>query len=163
MKYLNEGGFHSNPLMRLTLGLTFVLLLAFWGSSFAMYFDRMGLTPASVVSYYLGSEAEFRPALSFSAMVETAHMHMPMMGMVLLFLTHLLIFIPMPRPRKIMLISATFASAMTEEAGGWLVRFVDPVFAWFKIAGFIGLQLTMAFLIVALAAFLWRSARSQRV
>jgi hypothetical protein len=123
-----------------------------------MYFTRMDLTPASVVLYYNGSEEEFRPARTAGSMLETTHMHLPMMGMVLLFLTHLLIFVPLGRRPKSALIIATFAGAVADESGGWLVRFVDPGFAPLKVLGFLMLQLTLGVVLVALLVFLLRAA-----
>ena len=161
MKYMQEGGFQNNPLMRLSLGLTLVLLVGFWATSFAIYFTRMGLDPQSVVTYYNGSEEEFRPPRSTASMLETAHVHLPMMGMVLLFLTHLVIFLPLSRGAKIGFIVATFVSALLEEGAGWLVRFVSPSFASLKIAGFLGLQTSIGFLIGALGLFLVQAARRQ--
>jgi len=158
---MQEGGFQNNPLMRLTLSLTLLLLLGFWATNLAMYFSRMGLTSQSVVTYYNGSEADFRPPRSMQSMLETTHAHLPMMGLVLLFLTHLVIFVPMPRPAKAAFIVTTFGSALLEEAGGWLVRFVSPRLAPLKIVGFLGLQTCLAVLIAALALFLLRSARAQ--
>jgi len=35
---MQEGGFQNNPLMRLTLSLTLLLLLGFWATNLAMYF-----------------------------------------------------------------------------------------------------------------------------
>jgi hypothetical protein len=163
MKYMQEGGFQNNPLMRLTLALTFVLLVAFWATNFGMYFSRMGLDPHSVVSYYNGSEQDFRPARSAATMLETTHTHLPMMGMILLFLTHLLIFVPMPRGAKVAFIGTAFGSAVLEEGAGWLVRFVSPAFAPFKVAGFLGLQVCLLYLIAALAVFLLRAARRQAI
>jgi hypothetical protein len=156
-----EGGFQNHPLMRLTLGLTLALLLAFWASNLGMYFSRMDLHPSSVVSYYNGNEEEFQPPRSTASMMETTHMHLPMMAMVLLVLTHLVIFVPMPRGVKVAFIVATFTSAVFEESAGWLVRFVSPAFAPLKIVGFVGLQALMAWLIGVLALFLFRSARRQ--
>ena len=60
MKYLQDGSHSRQPLMRLSLALTLVLLLGFWATNFAMYFSRMGLDAASVAAYYNGSEADFR-------------------------------------------------------------------------------------------------------
>jgi hypothetical protein len=158
MKYMEKGGFQSQPLMRLTLGLTLVFLVGFWVTNFAVYFSRMGLRPASVVSYYNGSEEDFRPPRSTASMLETSHVHLPMMGMVLLFLTHLTIFVPLPRPAKTGLIVSTFVSALLEEGAGWLVRFVSPDFAVLKVVGFIGLQSAILFLLGSLAVFLWVAA-----
>ncbi len=161
MRYMQDGGFQNNPLMRLTLALTLILLVAFWATNLGMYFSRMDLRPGSVVTYYNGSEADFQPPRSAASMIETTHMHLPMMGMVLLFLTHLLIFVPMSRPAKVGFIATAFVSAALEEGSGWLVRFVSPAFAPLKIAGFVGLQASLAFLIGVLALFLVRAARRQ--
>jgi hypothetical protein len=159
MKYMEKGGFQNHPLMRLTLGLTLGLLLAFWVTNFAIYFSRMGLRPGSVVAYYRGSEEDFRPPRSAESMLETTHMHLPMMAMVLLLLTHLTIFVPLPRGAKTALIATTFLSAVFEEGGGWLVRFVSPVFAVLKVAGFLGLQSAIFFLLAALGVFLAKAPR----
>lgn len=160
---MQEGGFQNHPLMRLTLALTLGLLLAFWATNMGMYFSRMSLRPASVVAYYNGSEEDFRPPRSAESMLETTHMHLPMMGLVLLLLTHLAIFVPMPRGAKAAFIATTFVSAALEEGSGWLVRFVSPAFAPLKVIGFVGLQTAMAFLMGALAVFLVRAARRQAV
>jgi hypothetical protein len=159
---MEKGGFQNQPLMRLTLGLTLGFLFAFWLTNFAMYFSRMSLAPESVVSYYLGSEADFRPPRSGESMLETTHMHLPMMGMVLLFLTHLAIFVPLSRRVRTTVIVGAFASALCEESAGWLVRFVSPAFAPLKVAGFVGLQAAILLLLGALAAFLVRAARESK-
>ncbi len=161
MKYLQEGGFQNHPLMRTTVGLTLALLLGFWVTNFAMYFSRMGLAPSSVVAYYNGSEEDFRPPRSAGSMLETTHAHLPMMGMVLLFLTHLAIFAPIPRGAKIGFIATAFSSALLDEGAGWLVRFVSPAFAPLKVVGFLGLQGAIAFLLLILALFLVGAARQQ--
>jgi len=161
MRYMQEGGFQANPLMRLTIGLTLALLVGFWLTNFGMYFSRMSLRPVTVVAYYDGSEADFQPPRSFASMLETTHMHLPMMGLVLLFLTHLLIFVPLKRRAKIAVIVGTFVSALCEEGAGWLVRFVSPGFAFLKPLGFVGLQAGILFVIGALAVFLVRARRHQ--
>lgn len=162
MRYMAKGGFQNHPLMRLTLGLTLLLLVGFWATNAGLYFSKMSLSPASVVSYYCGSEADFTPARSYGSMLEVTHSHLAMMAMVLLFLTHLVIFVPAPRGAKVAFIVVTFLSALTGEAAGWLVRFVSPGFAILKVVGFVSLQLTMASLILALAVYLFRAARSDQ-
>jgi uncharacterized membrane protein SpoIIM required for sporulation len=159
LKYLQDGSHHSQPLMRLSLALTCLLLLGFWVTTFAMYFSRMSLDPASVIAYYNGLEAEFRPPRSAAAMMETTHMHLPMMALVLLLLTHLLVFVPLARGAKLGLMVGAFAAACLEEAGGWLVRFVSPSLAPLKVAGFVGLQAALGLLIGAVAASLVRGRR----
>jgi len=83
-------------------------------------------------------------------------MHLPMMALLLLVLTHLLIFVPLPRPAKASVIVAAFVSAVAEEGGGFLVRFVSPALAPVKVAGFLGLQVLLAFLMAALGLHLAR-------
>jgi hypothetical protein len=162
VKYFETGGFAGQPLMRLTLGLTLSLLLLFWLSNFAIYFSRMSLSPSSVVSYYQGSEVDFRPPRSAQSMLETTHMHLPMMALVLLVLTHLTIFSPLPRRAKPALIVTTFVSALLEEGGGWLVRFLSPRLALVKVLGFVGLQASILVLLLSLALLLVRARPGRR-
>jgi hypothetical protein len=157
MKYMQNGGFQNHPLMRLTLLLTLLLLLGFWISNFALYFAEMSLAPQSVVNFYRGSEVDYRLPRTYQTMLEVTHMHLPMMAVVLLLLTHLLIFLPLAARFKSRLIITAFCSALGFETAGWLVRFVHPIFAWLKIASFLALQLILAFLIGTLALFLMKT------
>ena len=154
MKYMERGGFQTQELMRWTLGLTCLLLSGFWVTNFALFFSRLGLTAASIAAYYRGSEADFRPPRTAGAMLEVTHGHLPVMAIVLLLLTHLMIFAPWSRRARITMIAVAFFSALFEEGSGWLVRFVDPRFAWLKLASFWTLQGTLAFLLVGLVMFL---------
>jgi len=45
------------------------------------------------------------------------------------------------------LITLPFAAALLDEGSGWLVRFVDPIFAWTKVLGFVSLQASLAALV----------------
>ncbi len=159
MKYMQTGGFQNQPLMRLTLFFTLLLLLGFWLSNFALYFAQMNLTPQSVISFYLGSEDEYRLPRTYQTMLEVTHTHLPMMAVVILLLTHLLIFAQLSSRVKTGVIVTSFISALSFEASGWLVRFTHPAFAWLKIIAFLTLQAMIAFLLGALALFLWRSRR----
>lgn len=158
MKYLQSGGFQHQPLMRLTLYFSLLLLLGLWVTDWAMFLTRMSLTPSSIAAYYLGSEEEFRAPRSAASLLETAHMHFPVMALVLLLLTHLLLFASYSDRAKAAFVSAAFLSALSNEASGWLVRFVHPGFAWLKLLSFLCLQGVLAFLLAALAFFL-RSGR----
>ncbi len=159
MRYMEQGGFQKNPLTRLTLWGTFVFLAALWASNFGMYFSRMGMTPASVVTYYRGSEETFQEARTFGSMVEASHGHFAMMAMVLLVLTHLYVFVPAPRRLKAAFVVGTFAAAFLSEASGWLVRFVHPGFAVLKPVAFLASQAFLGLMLALLAAFLLRAGR----
>lgn len=155
MKYMQEGGFQKHPLMRMTITLTLLFFLGLWISNFLMYFSRMNLSTQSVTDYYLGSEETFRPARSYQSMLEVTHFHLPIMAIVLLLMTHLLIFAPFKNKIKTGFIVVAFSSAATNEAAGWLVRFVNPVFAYLKIGSFLTLQGVLGFLIAGLFWFLY--------
>lgn len=154
MKYMQTGGFQGHPLMRLTLLWTLLFMVGLWGTNAFMYFSRMGLTVPSVQHYYLGSEEDYSQPRSAASMLETTHTHLPIMGVVVLMLTHLMIFAPYSDRFKKWFIGATFASAFGGEGAGWLVRFVHPDLAVLKILCFLVFQACLGFLIVGLAAFL---------
>ncbi|HEV8232532.1 MAG TPA: hypothetical protein VGQ75_09300 [Thermoanaerobaculia bacterium] len=161
MKYLERGGFQTQSLMRLTLGLSIALLSLFWVTNLALFVSRLGFTPASIASYYLGSEADYRPPRTAGAMLEVTHAHLPMMALVILLLTHLLIFAPYAKRTRVLLIVGAFLSAALDEGAGWLVRFVHPGFAIVKLAAFVSLQGILGFLLVGLALFLRGGARAE--
>lgn len=158
MKYLQNGGYQNNPLMRLTLIFAAVFLAGFVVTNFMLYFAKMDLTPSSVVSYYVGSEENFMPARSYLSMLEVTHGHLPMMALVLLLLTHLVLFAPLSSKLKLGLVITPFVAGLTGEASGWLVRFVDPGFAWLKVASFLTLQASLITLLAILGAFLISSS-----
>lgn len=157
MKYLSQGGFQNHPLMRLTLGLALVLLAAFWVSNLAMYFIHMSLDPRSVIAYYRGDEANFLPPRSAQGLLEVTHAHLPMFALVLLLLTHLVIFLPGRFATKVVLILTAFSSALLFEAAGWMTRFWAPGFAWLKVVSFVLLQAALGWLIVGIG---WSLARA---
>ncbi len=156
MKYLSSGGFQTHPLMRLTLGLALLLLAGFWVSNLAIYFVHMSLDPARVVAYYRGDEARFLPPRSAEGLLEVTHAHLPMFALVLLLLTHLVIFLPGRNDTKAALIVTTFTSALLFEAAGWMTRFWAPGWAWLKVISFVLLQAALAWLIAGIA---WGLAR----
>lgn len=161
MQYLQKGGYQKNGLIRLSLAFTSIFLILFVGTNFAMFVSKLGLTPHSVASYYAGSESEFIPARTFGSMLEVAHMHLPMMALVVLMLTHLVIFVPFSKTAKVFIICLAFVSALADEGSGWLVRFVGPEWAILKISAFLCLQAVLIFLIGALGVFLWRARREE--
>lgn len=157
MRYFVTGEQHRKSLIN-TLVLMFLVYIALlWVSNGMMYFHHMDLTPDSVIAYYLGSEEQFTQPRSYQGMLEVSHFHLFSMGMLVLTLTHLMLMTEFPVRLKIWLSSLTYASALADEAGGWLVRFVDPVFAYFKIAAFVLLELSLAALLIIVIAALVRA------
>lgn len=147
MKYMAGGNFKVNPLVRLTLIGTLVFFILFLVTTVVMFFSKMGLSPDAVAAYYRGSEEAFTQPRTFGSMLEVTHGHLPVMAMVALLLTHLFIFVPTGPRRKLTAIVTFFGAALLGEVAGWLVRFVHPGFAWLKIACFLTLVVSMAYLI----------------
>ena len=154
---MNNSGFSQNPMMRLTLLFTMLFLLGFLAVNFLLFFNRMDLTPDSISSYYRGNVEEFRPARTYQSMIEVTHSHLPVMAVVMLVLTHLVIFTPASKGVKYSFIVIAFTSAFLNEGANYMIRFIDPDFAWLKIITFLSLQASIALLIIILITFLIRS------
>ena len=144
-----------NALILMFLG--YIILL--WLTNGLLYFYKMGLTPASVVGYYLGSEQDFSQPKSYQSLLETAHFHLFAIGILVLTLTHLMLMTDLPVQIKIWLSGLTYLSAITNEAAGWLVRFIDPAFAYLKIAAFLLLEISLAALVIVVSGSLIASRR----
>lgn len=147
-----------NTIVLLFLG--YIALL--WISNGLMYFHKMGLSADSVIEYYLGSEEKFTQPKSYQSLLEVSHFHLFSMGILAVTLTHLLLFANLPVTLKVWLTGLTFFSAVADEAAGWLVRFVHPVFAYFKIGAFLALESSLAALIVLVGASLIVQRLEQR-
>ena len=147
MRFFITGEWTRNRLLQTIVALYALYVAGLWLTNALLYFSKMGLTYASVVAYYLGDEATFHPARSYQGMLEVSHFHLFAMGMLLLVLTHLVLFVPLRSHVKAWLIAVPFLSALLDEGASWLVRFVHPGFAYAKIAGFLLLQASLAVLV----------------
>jgi hypothetical protein len=162
LRFVVTGEWNRNQLLRLVLFFFLVFILFFWVTNWILYFSKMSLDPASVVSYYLGDPGnEFgQPARPLSALAETSHFHLFAMGVLVMTLTHLVLFLPVSGRVKASLTLITFLSALLNEGATWLVRFVHPVFAWLKVGSFLVLQMALFGLLVALLVGVMRPGRN---
>jgi hypothetical protein len=160
LRFSVTGEHQRNPLLKAIILLFLGYIALLWVTNGLMYFHKMGLTPSSVVRYYLGSEADFTQPLSYQSLLEVAHFHLFSMGVLVLILTHLMLFAPLAVRLKIWLIGLTFCAAVANEAGGWLVRFVHPGFAYFKIGAFLLLEGALAALLILVGAALAAGKRN---
>lgn len=152
MRFTVTPDWKDNQLLRLILVWFLVFVTLLWGTNALLYFAKMTLNPASVVAYYLGDEASFTQPRSYQGLLEITHFHLFAMGILVLTMTHLLLFVPMRNDRKALVVTIAFASALADEASGWLVRFVSSAFAYLKVAAFVTLEVVLAFMI---GAVLW--------
>ena len=148
MRFVITGEWNRNRLLQTIVVLYVIYVGGLWVTNALLYFNKMGLTYGSVVDYYLGNEALFKQPRSYQGLLEVSHFHLFAMGMLLLVLTHLMLFVPVRDKTKAWLIVLPFAAAILDEGASWLVRFAHPYFAWLKIAGFLLLQGSLAALII---------------
>lgn len=148
MRFVITGEWSRNRLLQTIVALYCIYVAGLWLTNALLYFSKMSLTPSSVVLYYLGNEELYRSPRTYQGLLEVSHFHLFAMGMLLLVLTHLVLFVPLQGRTKAWLIVLPFASALVDEGSGWLVRFASPHFAWLKIAGFLALQSSLAALVI---------------
>jgi hypothetical protein len=148
VRFVVTGEWSRNRLLQTIVVLYALYVAGLWLTNALLYFNKMGLSYVSVVEYYLGSEARFLPPRTYQGLLEVSHFHLFAMGMLLLVLTHLILFVPLSNRWKRWLIAVPFFAALLDEGASWLVRFVHPLFAYSKIAGFLLLQTSLAALVV---------------
>ncbi len=152
MRFVVTGEWSRNRLLQTIVVLYALYVVGLWVTNALLYFSKMGLRPDSVVAYYLGSEEQFLSPRSYQGLLEVSHFHLFAMGMLLLVLTHLMLFVPIRGSLKAWLIAVPFLAGFVDEGAGWLVRFAHPGFAYLKIAGFLLLETSLAVLV---AISLW--------
>jgi hypothetical protein len=157
MRFVVTGEWKQNDLLRLILAAFLIYVFIFWVTNALLYFARMNLSYASVVEFYRGHEERFLQPRSYLVLLEISHAHLFAMGILLLTLTHLVLFVPLATTTKAVLIVTAFGSALLDEAGGWLTRFVHPGFAFAKIAGFLGLEITLGVMLAVVGYALWET------
>jgi hypothetical protein len=143
MRFVVTGEWTRNSLLKLILVFFFFYVVFFWLTSVLLYFHKMGLDYQSVVDYYRGSEEQYTQPRSYQGMLEVAHYHLFAMGILMVTVTHLLLFIPISQKFKALMIVLCFGSALSNEASSWLVRFAHPAFAYLKILSFLTLELSL--------------------
>ncbi len=148
MRFIVTGEWSRNRLLQMIVVLYSVYVALLWVTNLLLYFQKMTLAPSSVVAYYLGNPEQYLSPRSYQGLLEVSHFHLFAMGMLLLVLTHLVLFCPFKTWLKITLITTPFVAALVDEGSGWLVRFVSPDFAILKVAGFLALQASLAALVI---------------
>ncbi len=136
------------------IAFTVLFFVFLWITNLLLYL-QIGFSYDSVVQYYLGSEQDFRPPRSYLGMLEEAHFHFFAMAIILVTLNHLILFTKISNFWKMVLILSSFLSAFGDIAGGWLIRYVSPEFAYLKIASLIVLQVSLAALMIIVIWFLY--------
>lgn len=154
MRFFISPDIKKNTLLKLIIGFTVLFFVFLWITNLLLYL-QIGFSYHSVVEYYLGSEQDFRPPRSYLGMLEEAHFHFFAMAIILVTLNHLILFTKITNFWKLVLILSSFTSALGDIAGGWLILYVSPEFAYLKIASLIVLQASLAALMIIVIWFLY--------
>ena len=147
MRFVITGELNRNRLLQTIVILYSLYVVGLWITNALLFFSKMNLTAVSVIDYYLGNEERFLSPRSYQGLLEVSHFHLFAIGLLLLVLTHLMLFIPVRNHTKAWLIAVPFLAGFLDEGGGWLVRYVSPSFAYLKIGGFLLLQTSLATLV----------------
>jgi hypothetical protein len=161
VRFVVTGEISRNRLLQVIVVLYVLYVAGLWVSNALLYFGKMGLTYGSVVEYYLGNEERFLSPRSYQGLLEVTHFHLFAMGMLLMVLTHLILFVPASNRSKLWLIVVPFLAALLDEGAGWAVRFAHPVFAYAKIAGFLLLQGSLAALCAVALYGIFRGSQAE--
>jgi hypothetical protein len=159
MRFVITGEWARNRPLQIIIVLFVVFIAILWLTNALLFFNKMGLSYTAVTEYYLGSEEKFLQPRSYQGMLEVSHFHFFAMGLLLLTLTHLMLFVPLSPEHKPWFIILPFTSALVDEGSGWLVRFVHPGFAYLKIVGFLSLEVSLA---VLMGLSLWAIFRGSQ-
>ena len=160
MRFVVTGEWTRNRLLKVIVWCFLVYTLILWVSNAGLYFSKMSLAPSSVVDYYLGNEDRYLQPRSLVGLLEVLHFHSFAMGILLLTLTHLLLFVPLSMNTKAIGIAVAFSAGLGGELAGWGVRFVHPAFAYAKVGMFLLLEGVILWLMIAVARALLARAPS---
>lgn len=159
MRFFISPDIKKNTLLRLIIVFTVIFFVFLWLTSLLLYLE-VGFSPQEVAEYYRGSEESFRQPKSYLGMLQEAHFHFFAMAIILVTLNHLLLFTGIGNRWKLILIVASFLSALGDISSGWLIRYVSPAFAYLKIASFIVLLTTLAVLMIIVIWYLYSSQKT---
>ena len=154
MKFFISQDIRRNDLLKLVVLLTTVFFVFLWVTNLLLFL-KVGLSYESVVEYYRGSEESFRPPRSYMGLLEEAHFHFFSMAVLLVTLNHLFLFTGRGNMEKLLVITASYGAAFLDIAGGWLVRYAAAEFAYVKIASFVVLQASLAYLMAVVTFYLF--------
>jgi len=158
MRFVVTGEWRTNQVLRLVIALFLLFTLLFWLTNGLLFFDRMGFSITAITEHFLGKKTAWGAGVprSYKVLLEISHAHLFAMGILVMTMTHLLLFVPASMGLKVQLVIVTFATALLDEGAGWLIRYVHPGFAYLKLIAFIGFQLALGAIIVLLAVALVR-------
>jgi len=158
MRFVVTGEWSKNRFLKTIVWCFLIYTAVLWLSNAGLYFAKMSLDPASVVEYYRGDPERYLQPRSYVGLLETLHFHSFAMGILLMTLTHLMLFVPLSNATKAWGIATAFTAGLAGELSGWAVRYMHPGFAVAKVFFFLLLEGTLLYLMVVVARALLASS-----
>ncbi len=100
------------------------------------YWDKTGMTPAGVMSFYRGNESQTLAAgqamtfeKTFRELLDATHPHLFGQGVLLFILSHIVALTRLGQRAKITIYLVSFGAMLLDAAVPWLIRYVAPELA----------------------------------
>ena len=155
MRFFISSELKRNDFLKIIIIFTTLFFLFLWITNILLY-AQIGFSYEGIVGYYLGNEETFRPPKSYIGLLEEAHFHFFSMAILLVTLTHLILFTSISAGWKLTLILTSFISSFLEIISSWLIRYVSASFAYLKLGSFIVMQVSLLLLITLIIIYLFR-------
>jgi len=157
MRFFISSELKKNDFLKIIIIFTTIFFLFLWLTNILLYM-QIGFSYNGIVAYYLGNEEIFRPAKSYIGLLEEAHFHFFSMAILLVTLTHIMLFTSLSSGWKLTLIIVPFTSSFLEIISGWLIRYISPIYAYLKLGSFIVMQASVLILMVIIFIYLFRKS-----
>lgn len=155
MRFFISSELKRNDFLKIIIIFTTIFFLFLWMTNILLYM-QIGFNYEGIVNYYLGNEETFRPPKSYIGLLEEAHFHFFSMAILLVTLTHLILFTSLSSGWKLTLILTSFTSSFLEIISSWLIRYISPLFAYLKLGSFIVMQVSLLLLMAIIFIYLFR-------
>ena len=155
MRFFISSELKRNDFLKIIILFTTLFFIFLWVTNILLYM-QIGFNYEGIVGYYLGNEETFRPPKSYIGLLEEAHFHFFSMAILLVTLTHLILFTSISAGWKLTLILGSFTSSFLEITSSWLIRYVSAQFAYLKLGSFIVMQLSLMAMMVIIIIYLFR-------
>lgn len=155
MRFFISSELKRNDFLKIIIFFTLIFFLFLWITNVLLYM-QIGFNYSSIAEFYLGNEETFRPPKSYIGLLEEAHFHFFSMAILLVTLTHLVLFTSIGSGFKLALILISFISTFTEIISSWLIRYVNPVFAYLKLGSFFIMQISLLLMMAIIVIYLFK-------
>ncbi|MEN4053196.1 MULTISPECIES: hypothetical protein [Sulfurimonas] len=120
-------------------------------SSAMIFADKIGFSYESVLHYYLGNEATFTPAKTYTGLLKIILPHIFAFGLFVMVVLHFVIFTKKRNTKEItFIILLTFLSAFLELFSPFLILMGFSFFVYMKIISFFLFQVTLLYILFIL-------------